>query len=259
MKRFVIFNWTILCLTFGWGSVFAVEPSSTSEIVLGMSTVLTGPPANLAKDMGRGVLTGLERANRAGGVNGHQLRLVALDDGYEPSRTGPNMRQLIEKENVLAVVGNVGTPTAIVALPIADDQKTLFFAPFSGAGVLRNSSPDRYVINFRASYADETGAMVDALVEGAGLKPEDIAFFTQRDAYGDAGFSGAIAALKRHGLQDDNSLLHVRYERNTLAVESAVASLVVAKHTPRAIVMVGTYLPCAKFIKLCRAADIQTL
>ena len=73
-----------------------------------------------------------------GGVNGRKLRLVALDDGYEPARTALNMRQLIEKEHVLALIGNVGSPTAIVAVPLANEQKTLLFAPFGGGPILRN-------------------------------------------------------------------------------------------------------------------------
>lgn len=230
---------------------------STNEIVLGMSTVLTGPAANLGLNMRQGVLVGIERANRAGGVHGRRLRLIALDDGYEPARTAPNMRQLIEEEDVLAVIGNVGTPTAIAAIPIANEQKTLLYAALTGAGVLRKNPPDRYVINFRASYAEETGAMIDALIIGAGLKIEDIAFFTQRDGYGDAGYSGGIAALQRHGLKDENAVLHVRYERNTLAVENALASLLYAPREPRAIVMIGAYAPCAKFIRLAHEAELN--
>ena len=231
----------------------------TIGIVLGMSTALTGPTAELGKAMKQGVLVGLSRANREGGVNGRRLKLLALDDGYEPSRTSPNMRRLIEKENVLAVIGNVGTPTAIVAVPIAKEKKVLFYAPFTGAGVLRQSPPDRYVINFRASYAEETSAMIDALVKQAGLRPTEIAFFTQKDSYGDAGYVGGIVALKRYGLEDDNSVVHVRYERNTLAVENALATLIGAKSLPRAIILVGAYAPCAKFMTLALEAGIMPL
>ena len=169
------------------------------------------------------------------------------------------MRRLIEKENVLAVIGNVGTPTAIVAVPIAKEKKVLFYAPFTGAGVLRQSPPDRYVINFRASYAEETSAMIDALVKQAGLRPTEIAFFTQKDSYGDAGYVGGIAALKRYGLEDDKSVVHVRYERNTLAVENALATLIGAKSLPRAIIMVGAYAPCAKFMTLALEAGMMPL
>jgi branched-chain amino acid transport system substrate-binding protein len=210
-------------------------------------------------DMRKGVLAGIQSVNRTGGVNGRKLRLIALDDGYEPSRTGPNMRQLLGKENDLAVIGNVGTPTAIVAIPIAIEEKTLFFAADTGAGMLRNKPPDRYVINYRASYAEEAGAIIDGLLDDLAFRPEEIAFFTQRDGYGDAGFNGGIAALRRHGIKDTNALLQVRCERNTLAVEKAVADLLLARHPPRAIFMVGAYGPCAKFIRLCVQSGLKAL
>src|SRR6202048_4450796 len=103
-----------------WGrEVQAAEADSPAEIVLGMSTVLTGNHGNLSKEVKRGSVAGLERPNHNGWVNGRKLRLISLDDGYEPTRTGPNMRQLIEKDNVLAVIGYVGTPTAIVYVRLA--------------------------------------------------------------------------------------------------------------------------------------------
>lgn len=237
----------------------AAEANPSTEILLGTSTALSGPAAELGKKMYRGVLAGLEQVNRAGGVHGRRLRLIALDDGYEPARTAPNMRQLLEQEKVLAVIGNVGTPTGVAAIPIATEQKTLFFAPFTGAGVFRKTPPDRYVINYRASYAEEIEAIVAALVQDGGLRASEIALFTQRDAYGDAGFAGGVAALKRHGLKDEREILHVRYERNTLAVEDALASLLYAAQSPRAVIMVGAYAPCAKFIKLAHEAGLAAV
>lgn len=248
-----------LLLSLGSGRLQSAQADTPGEIVFGMSTVLTGGTENLGKDMQRGVLAGFDRANRQGGVNGRKLRLITLDDGYEPVRTGPNMRHLLEKDNVLTIIGNVGTSTAIVAVPLVNEEKTLLFAAFSGGPILRNDPPDHYVINFRASYAEETIAMVDALIDDGGLKPPEIAFFTQRDGYGEAGFVLGISALKRHGLIDPKSILHVGYERNTLAVESAVASLLMAHRAPRAVIMFGTYAPCARFIRLCRASDLNPL
>jgi branched-chain amino acid transport system substrate-binding protein len=247
-----------LCVAVAAGPALA-DDAKQPEILLGMSTALTGPASDLGREMRLGVVAGLERANRAGGVNGFHLRLITLDDGYEPTRTAPNMRELLETDKVLAVIGNVGTPTAIAAVPIANEEKTLFFAGFTGAGVLRKNPPDHYVINYRASYAEETGSMISALIDRAGLKPEDIAFFTQRDGYGDAGFEGGIAALKAHGLKDTSQVLNVRYERNTLAVENAVATLLFAERKPKAIVMVGAYAPCAKFIRLAHAGGLDAL
>ncbi len=242
-----------------WSAARAAGPDPVSEILLGTSTALSGSAADLGKDMRRGMLVGLERANRVGGVNGRKLRLIALDDGYEPGRTAANIRQLVDKDNVLAILGNVGAPTAAVSVPLANQTKTLLFAAYSGGPILRNDPPDRYVINYRAGYAEETSAMLDALIDTAGLKPEEIAFFTQRDSSGDAGFTLGMTALQRHGLKDPSKILHVGYQRNTLAVESAVADLLMAEIPPRAVVMFGTYAPCARFIKLCRSLDLSPL
>ena len=249
----------VVFLLFLAAPIPAKAAQGKDEIVLGMSTALSGPAADLGKNMKQGVLVGLERANRAGGIQGRSLKLIALDDGYEPTRTAPNMRRLIEKERVLAVIGNVGTPTAIAAVPIANEQKTLLFAPFTGAGVLRKNPPDRYVINYRASYAEETAAMIDALIKTGKLQTNEIAFFTQRDGYGDAGFIGGVTALKRHGLQDENTVVHARYERNTLAVENALANILIASPPPRAIIMVGAYAPCAKFINLAVESGLDAV
>lgn len=241
------------------GPVRSFRAGPADTIRLGMSTVLSGPTADLGENMRAGVWAAIEEANRAGGIHGRRVELLVLDDGYEPTRTAPNMRELIDRQQVLAVVGNVGTPTAIAAIPIAIESRTPFFGAFSGAGVLRKSPPDRYVINFRASYAEETAAMVDALLGPAGLRPSEIAFFTQRDAYGDAGFSGGLAALKRHGLHDENAVAHVRYERNTLAVENALADLLLHDPPPKAVILVGAYAPCAAFIRQAKKNDLQAL
>ena len=138
------------------------EPRSTvrgvtdSEIRFGISAAFSGPTKELGQNMQRGIVAAFNVANANGGVHGRQLRLIAADDGYEPTRTAVTMKQLYEKDQVFGVVGNVGTPTAVVGLPYALERKMLFFGAFTGAGLLRNDPPDRYVFNYRASYAEET-------------------------------------------------------------------------------------------------------
>jgi ABC-type branched-subunit amino acid transport system substrate-binding protein len=226
------------------------DSARVPDIKLGMSTVLSGPTANLGINMRDGVLAAFDEANRAGGVQGRKLRLVALDDGYEPQNAISNIKKLILDEHVETIIGNVGTPTAVVSVPIALENKVPFYGAFTGAGILRKTPPDRYVWNFRAGYKEETSAMVNALISNAGLKPEEIGFFSQRDAYGDAGFGGGMEALHQKGLKKGGKILHVRYERNTLAVEEALATLLTSEPQPKALIMIGAYAPCAKFIKL---------
>jgi len=239
---------------------FGLQPDCpAASIKLGMSTALSGPAAHLGVNMRTGVDVALEDSNATGGVNGRRFCLIAKDDGYEPALTLPNMLELIEQEKVLAIIGNVGTPTAIAAVPVANRIGVPFIGAFSGAGVLRQNPPDRFVVNYRASYQEETAVMVEALINKGGLSPSEIAFFTQRDAYGDAGFAGGIAALKKHGLIRESQIVHGRYERNTLAVENGLASIMMATPAPKAVIMVAAYAPCAKFIRLARQYGLKSI
>jgi len=231
-----------------------------SEIRFGISAPFTGPTKELGQNMKIGIEAAFGAANANGGVFGRQLRLVAADDGYEPTRTAATMKELYEKDQVFGLVGNVGTPTAVVALPYALDRKMLFFGAFTGAGLLRNDPPDRYVFNYRASYAEETAAVVNYLVKVRRLLPEQIAVFAQQDAYGDAGFVGVEKAVRALRGGNESAILRLNYQRNTVDVEDAVAQLQQynaqvqqKRHLPiKAVIMVPAYRAAAKFIEKTR-------
>jgi branched-chain amino acid transport system substrate-binding protein len=237
-------------------SAAPVSPASAAvqgplpDLDFGISAALTGP----AKELGRSMKTGIEvafaAANEKGGVNGRKLRLIAVDDGYEPARTVEAMKTLVEKDHVAGVIGNVGTPTAAVAAPYAVEHKVLFFGPFTGAPLLRKDPPDRYVFNYRASYAEETASIVRWLVDVRRIKPSEIGVFAQQDAYGDAGFEGVARAMRKYGM-DPASIVRVGYKRNTSEVGDAVEQI--SKHTElKAVVMVAAYKPAARFIEKMR-------
>jgi hypothetical protein len=147
-----------------------VQGITENEIRFGISAPFSGPAKELGQNMKLGIDAAFNVVNTTGGVNGRQLRLVAADDGYEPTRTAETMKQLYEQDRVFGVVGNVGTPTAMVALPYALDHRMLFYGAFTGANLLRSDPPDRYVFNYRASYAEETDAVVRYLVKVRRLK-----------------------------------------------------------------------------------------
>lgn len=231
-------------------------PVDAQLLKFGMSTALSGPAAELGINMRHGILAAFDEAKAKNRLPSKTMKLIALDDGYEPARTAPNMHRLTDEHEVLAVVGNVGTPTAITAIPIAQQTKTPFFGAFTGASALRKTESVEFVINYRASYAEETAAMVDALV-AKGIKPEEIGFFTQNDSYGDDGFFGGLAAIRRHQAVKVSSVPHGRYRRNTSQVEDGLADLLMHQPLPKAVIMVGTYEPCSKLIRLARMNDFN--
>ena len=219
-----------------------------AELRFGIVAPSSGGAAPLGLGMQKGIETYFSEVNEAGGVNGETLTLIARDDQYKPLQAANHTRQLIQEDEVLAAIGNVGTPTATVTIPIFNEYETLLYGAFTGAGVLRKTPPDRYVINYRASYVQETAAMVDGLLE-AGVLPEEIAFFTQNDSFGDAGYNGATQALAAHGVGNIAALAHGRFTRGTRNIHQGLATILEAPVTPRAVIIVGTYGPAADFIR----------
>jgi len=217
------------------------------EIVFGQAVPLSGGAKELGRQMKTGVEVAFAGVNEAGGVNGRKLRLVSMDDGYEPAKNQVVMKELAENQKVFGYVGNVGTPTAAVAIPYALEKKMLFFGAFTGASLLRKEPPDRYVFNYRASYAEETAAAVKYLIEVRRIKPTEIAVFAQNDKYGDAGFDGVARTLRRYR-RDPSKILRVGYERNTADVHAAVNEIAKNLHIVRAVVMVPTYKAAAQFV-----------
>jgi branched-chain amino acid transport system substrate-binding protein len=233
-------------------NIAATRGITDKEIRFGISAPFSGSAKELGRQMKMGIEAAFNLANDAGGIHGRQLRLITTDDGYEPTRTAETMKQLYEKDQVFGIVGNVGTPTAMIAVPYALEHKMLFFGAFTGAGLLRRDPPDRYVFNYRASYAEETDAVVRYLVKIRRLRPEQIAVFTQQDSYGDAGFEGVARALRALRSGNDEPILRLNYMRNTIDVDDAVAQLRKYRTTIKAVVMVATYRAAAKFIEKTR-------
>jgi ABC-type branched-subunit amino acid transport system substrate-binding protein len=226
----------------------AVRGITDNEIRFGIAGPFSGPARELGRQMKLGIDAAFGSINDTGGINGRKLRLMAVDDGYEPTHTLGAMENLVDKQHVFGVVGNVGTPTASVALPYALQQRMMFFGAFTGAGLLRRDPPDRYVFNYRASYAEETEAAVNYLVKVRRLKPAQIAVFAQQDGYGDSGYAGVVKAVRQLG-GDPDRILRLNYKRNTVDVDEAVSALRAHKIPIKAVIMVPTYRAAARFIE----------
>jgi len=163
------------------------------------------------------------------------------------------MKKLYEQDQVFGYIGNVGTATAAVAIPYALERRALFFSAFTGANVVRRDPPDRYVFNYRPSYAEETDAMVRYLVKRRRIPPRQIAVFAQQDSYGEAGFAGVAKAFRGLGLKD-GTILRLTYPRNTMEVDEAVNQLKLQKAPVKAVIIVSTDRAAAKFIEKTRDA-----
>jgi branched-chain amino acid transport system substrate-binding protein len=222
----------------------AEDGVSADKIVVGQVAALQGPAQALGQGMRQGILAAFTEANRNGGVGGRKLELKSLDDGYEPDKTIEATKKLIDEDKVFALIGAVGTPTSQASQPIATAAKVPFIGPFTGAEFLRNPY-NRYVVNVRASYFQETEAWIEHLTSDLGITR--IAILYQDDAFGLAGLNGVQRALgKRHM----TLVASGSFRRNTTAVKTALLDIM--KGQPQAVVTVAPYKPVAAFVKVAR-------
>jgi branched-chain amino acid transport system substrate-binding protein len=174
----------------------AQRPAVEAEILIGQSCQLSGPLASLTREIREGAALCFEQVHAKGGVHGRQIRVIALDDGYDPKRAAENVRQLVERDKVLALFNLAGTPTNMAALPIVREHKVPLMAPFSGFEALR-SNQDRYVFNVRAGYADEIEKIVQHL-STVGIAQVAVAYMN--NAFGKGGLEAVKASAPKHGV-----------------------------------------------------------
>ena len=218
--------------------------AQSGKIQLGQSCPLSGAAAQLGIQFNAGANVFFDLLNAKGGVAGRLIEILALDDGYEPARCAENTAKFIAQD-VFALFGYIGTPTSLAALPLSNKAKLPFIAPFTGAMSLREPI-NRLAFHLRASYDDETAAIVNQL-NNVGLK--NVAVFYQNDAYGKAGLDGATKALAKLG---SKPVALATVERNSVDVSGALKTLLPAK--PDAIIQVSAYKSCAAFIREARKA-----
>lgn len=259
-----------------WFILPSLVSAQSDSIRLGMSTALSGPNQYLGQNMRDGMLRYFAEINDRGGIDGKLIELVVMDDSYVPKQAVLNTEHLIHRENVLAIVGNVGTPTATEVIPVISREGVVFFGAFTGADILRSGKDNEYVINYRASYRQEMRVTAEH-IEASAISPRRIAFLLQDDLYGVSGFEAAVAALSEIGffnagelkvtgeqeqkskpctiniqpecLVYEGDLTVTTYQTNSLETEEAIGQIIDAPYLPEAIIIVGAYQPSANFIR----------
>jgi branched-chain amino acid transport system substrate-binding protein len=226
------------------------HPLSAGEIKIGMSNAQTGRIGVLGVQIRQGCQAYFTRINRQGGVAGRRLVLVDYDDRYEPVETISNTERLIVQDKVFALVDFLGTPTCRAVLPMVNEANIVLVGPISGAAILRQPM-QRLIFNTRASYGEEAEVLIDHLVADLGCKK--IALFRQDDSFGDAGRVAVIEALRHRGLMLEGEGIYVRN-----SVKAPEALYHISKAKPDAVILFGSYKPCADLIRGAKKSGMKT-
>ncbi|TWO69553.1 ABC transporter substrate-binding protein [Caenimonas sedimenti] len=233
----------------GWfgAALFALAASAQGQLVIGQVAPLSGVLASTGKQMVVGGDIYFKHVNATGGVHGQQIKVLVVDDAYKVDETVRLTREMLVRNEVVALYGFAGTAniTKLLQDEILEQGGAALVAPYTGGESLRNPF-NPWIFHVRAGYADEAEHMVQQLTT---LGMNRIAVMYQDDGFGKAGLAGVEAALTRRKMKLAAS---AGYERNTDKVDAAVKTIKAAD--PQAIIMVAINRPAAAFAKQYREA-----
>jgi len=278
-----------------------------APLVIGTSAPLTGTNQALGTGMKLGLQLAFDAQNAAGGIRGRQIVMDFRDDGYDPLLAEMNARALVDvnilqtppicpstttpepdghgntvpvsttglqrgPNAVLALVGNVGTPTMVRAAPVTVETNTLYFGAFTGAGtILRDTTCGncvKYIFNVRASYKQEANATMQLFMHYGISNYTNLMSFDQNDTFGQAGYNGLVAAYTTligafpGNADPTNPIARFRYTRNddtsvpaqAVAAEAYLANLLTTQTgtVTVGVMMTDTYGAGSTFIQALR-------
>ncbi len=213
-------------------SLSAAAPGvSADAVVFGQTVGISGPARSAGLLFQEGIFAALEERNARGGVGGRTLRLISIDDGYEPQRAAENAKKFAAENKVLALIGGTGTPTTKRAAPVLREAGIPLVGVLSGADFLRDARRYPNLVHLRASYSQEVRALVDHIVRKRGKKRFGIIY--QDDAFGRSILKSYREALAAHKLR---VRAKASFSRNTHAVH---AGLFVLQKADLDVLMIG--------------------
>jgi branched-chain amino acid transport system substrate-binding protein len=282
-----------------------------APLIIGQSAPVSGTNQALGTGMKLGIELAFAERNAANGIRGRQLQLLFKDDAYQPDLAEIATRNLVDAQvsqtevprcpstnlslasnapvsmtalsrgpkAVLAILGDVGTPTMLRSAPVAIETGTVYFGAFTGASTLLREEPVngvtpsagscwRYIFNVRASYAQEAQATVEYFKKKGLSGYRNLMSFDQNDSFGQSGYDGLISAYRTLyptvPLPGGNTpIFRQRYNRNddasvpatAIATEAQLTTLLATDSSDPLVVgvmMTDTYGAATEYIKALR-------
>jgi len=166
--------------------------ASDTEIKIGQTIAYSGPASSFGT-IGRTIAAYYRMVNERGGVNGRKITFISVDDGYSPPKTVEQTRNLVEQQEVLAIVGSLGTPTNASVQRYLNDRKVPQLFLFTGASRFRDPKAYPWTIGGDLGYLDESRAFARFIMENASAAKIGILY--QNDDFGKDHITGLKAGL----------------------------------------------------------------
>ena len=128
----------------------AISRGQADAIRIGHLTPLTGFLGPLGEYAVMGVKLAVEEINAAGGVMGRKIELIA-EDSVNPQTASTKAERLIERDKVVAIIGEISSASGLAIAQVAQRNRTLFFNTGCNSDELRGKSCNRYMFHTEAA------------------------------------------------------------------------------------------------------------
>ena len=223
-----------------YGAAWASKP----DILIGQSAPLSGLMAPTMLGVFGGQQMAFDEVNRRGGIAGRRVRLVILDDAFDPKRTLENARQLVEQQDVLALFGTVGTAQTAAVLPYIAEKHVPLISAYSGSPALR-VQPNPYFFTTQASYADELIKMVRNLKS---VQATRIAVVYQNNDFGKL-----LLPLAEKIIMSEGATVAAARPLDVTGADAAAVAQSLAGIRPQAVIMIVAGPAVVSYVKANRA------
>jgi branched-chain amino acid transport system substrate-binding protein len=179
----------LLALAWTAGTLPACKGKS-NDIPIGAFLSLSGADSTFGTDTRDGIELATEEVNAAGGVHGKKIRVIYEDNKSLPQEASNKVRQLIDRDKVVAILGEVASSRSMAGGLIANSKKVPMVTPSSTAV---DVTKDREYV-FRTCFTDDQQGEVAGRFVKEKLGRESVAiFFAAQDTYS----SGLAQSFKR--------------------------------------------------------------
>jgi len=161
----------------------AISRGQADAIRIGHLTPLTGFLGPLGEYAVMGVKLAVEEINAAGGVMGRKIELLT-EDSVNPQTASTKAERLIERDKVVAIIGEISSASGLAIAQVAQRNRTLFFNTGCNSDELRGKACNRYMFHTEAANSMYVGAEGHALLRDGMVKGKKWYSLTADYAFG---------------------------------------------------------------------------
>ncbi len=165
-----------------------------TEILIGSWGPMTGPAAAWGVIL-KGTDAYFKMINDEGGIHGRQIKFVYKDDQYNPSVTVPAVREMVQRDEVFAIAGGIGTAPGMAVAGFLEENNVPWISPMTGATYWTHPTKENIFTSFPL-YFDEATLLSKFAVEQ--LEAKKIGILYVNDDFGKSGLVGVEDYLSKH-------------------------------------------------------------